>query len=91
MPGFSVQSYIITIILILYRTIYLAGASLVVQWEIICLPMQVTHESQVQFLGWEDLLEKEMATLSNILAWEIPRTLEPGGLQFMESQASDIT
>ena len=72
MPGFSVQSYIITIILILYRTIYLAGASLVVQWEIICLPMQVTHESQVQFLGWEDLLEKKLATHSSILAWRIP-------------------
>ena len=34
----------------------------------------------VQFLGWEDLLEKEMATHSNILAWEISWTEEPGGL-----------
>ena len=34
----------------------------------------------VQFLGWEDLLEKEMATHSSILAWEIPWTEEPGGL-----------
>ena len=32
-------------------------------------------------LGWEDLLEKEMATHSSILAWEVPRTEEPGGLQ----------
>ena len=32
-------------------------------------------------LGWEDPLEKEMATPSNIRAWEIPRTEEPGGLQ----------
>ena len=91
MPGFSVQSYIITIILILYRTIYLAGASLVVQWEIICLPMQVTHESQVQFLGWEDLLEKEMATLSNILAWRIPWTEEPGALSLWSRKESDTT
>ena len=35
----------------------------------------------VQFLGWGDPLEKEMATQSSILAWEIPRTEEPGGLQ----------
>ena len=34
--------------------------------------------------GWEDPLEKEMATLSSILAWEIPQTKEPGRLQFME-------
>ena len=37
-------------------------------------------------LGWEDPLEKEMATYSSILAWEIPRTEEPGGLQSMGSQ-----
>ena len=36
-------------------------------------------------LGQEDPLEKEMATHSSILAWEIPWTEEPGGLQFMES------
>ena len=35
----------------------------------------------------EDPLEKEMATRSNILAWRIPRTEEPGGLQFMGSQS----
>ena len=37
-------------------------------------------------LGWEDPLEKEMATHSSILAWETPWTEEPGGLQFMKSQ-----
>ena len=37
-------------------------------------------------LGWEDPLEKEMATHSSILAWEIPWTEEPGGLQPMGSQ-----
>ena len=36
---------------------------------------------QIQFLGQEDALEEEMATYSNILAWEIPWTEEPGGLQ----------
>ena len=35
---------------------------------------------QVQSLGWEDLLEEEMASHSSILAWKIPRTEEPGGL-----------
>ena len=38
---------------------------------------------QVQSLGWEDPLEKEMATHSSILAWEIPWTEEPGGPQSM--------
>ena len=41
---------------------------------------------QVQSLGWEDPLEKEMATHSSILAWEISRTEEPGGLQSVGSQ-----
>ena len=40
----------------------------------------------VRSLGWEDPLEKEMATYSRILAWEIPWTEKPGGLQFMGSQ-----
>ena len=39
------------------------------------------QETQVQSLGWEDPLEKEMATHSSILAWRIPGTEEPGGLQ----------
>ena len=43
-------------------------------------------ETQVPSLGWEDPLEKEMATPSSILAWRIPRTEEPGRLQSMESQ-----
>ena len=38
------------------------------------------------FLGWEDPLEKEMATHSSILAWKIPWIEEPGGLQSMGSQ-----
>ena len=44
------------------------------------------QEIQVRFLGWEDLLEKGMATNSSILAWKIPWTKEPGGLQFMGSK-----
>ena len=42
--------------------------------------MQETQETRVQSLGREDPLEKEMATLSSIFSWEIPRTQEPGGL-----------
>ena len=44
------------------------------------------QETCVQSLGQEDLLEKEMATYSRILAWKIPWTEEPGGLQSMASQ-----
>ena len=43
-------------------------------------------ETQVQSLGWEDLLEKEMATHSSILACKIAWMEEPGGLQSMVSQ-----
>ena len=48
--------------------------------------MQETQEEWIWSLGWEDPLEKEMATHSNILAWEIPWTEEPGGLQPMGSE-----
>ena len=48
--------------------------------------MQDLQETQVWFLGLEDPLEEEMATLSSILAWETPWIEEPGGLQSMESQ-----
>ena len=41
---------------------------------------------RVWSLGQEDPLEEELATHSTILAWKIPRTEEPGGLQFMASQ-----
>ena len=50
-----------------------------------CLP--TVQETQVRSLGWEDPLEKEMATHSSILAWKIPWTEEPGGLQSMGSQS----
>ena len=52
------------------------------------------QEMQVPSLGWEDPLEKEMAPYSSILAWRIPWTEEPGGLQSMglkksQTQLSD--
>ena len=49
------------------------------------------QETQVRLLGWEDPLEKEMATHSSILAWRIPWTEEPGRVQSMGSQESDST
>ena len=49
------------------------------------------QEIWVRFLGCEDPLEEEMATHSSILAWEIPWTEEPGGLQSLGSQGSDTT
>ena len=45
----------------------------------------------VRSLGWEDLLEDEMAPHSSILAWRIPGTEEPGGLQSMHGKESDMT
>ena len=49
------------------------------------------QETWVRFLGWEDPLEKEMATHSSILAWRIPWTEEPGGLRSIGLQESDMT
>ena len=48
--------------------------------------LSVIQETQVQSLGWEDPLEKGMATHYSILAWSIPWTEEPGGLQSIGSQ-----
>ena len=44
------------------------------------------RETRVPSLGWEDPLEEEMATHCSTLAWKIPQTEEPGGLQSMASQ-----
>ena len=46
--------------------------------------LSALQETQIQSLGQEDALEKEMATHSSILAWRVPQTEEPGGLQSME-------
>ena len=48
--------------------------------------LPVMQETRVQSLGQEDPLEKGIANHSSILAWRIPWTEEPGGLQFMGSQ-----
>ena len=48
----------------------------------ICRPVQEMEETQFRSLGWEDPLGEEMATHSSIIAWRIPWTEEPGGLQW---------
>ena len=55
-----------------------------VTWTIKNLP--TVQETWVRFLGWEDPLEKGTATYSSTLAWRIPWTEEPGGLQSTGSQ-----
>ena len=62
---------------------YLIWASLVAQRLKRLLAMQ---ETGVRSLGWEDLLEKEKASHSSVLAWKIPWMEEPGGLQSIGSQ-----
>ena len=59
------------------------GASLVAQ---MVKRLSAVQETRVRSLVWEDLLEKEMAAHSSILAWKIPWTVEPGRLLSMGSQ-----
>ena len=61
-------------------------ASLMAQWGKNPPAVQDTQETWVWFLGWEDPLEKGMATRSSILAWRIPWTKETGRLEFKGSQ-----
>ena len=64
----------------------LIGASLVAQ---MVKNLPVMQKTQVRSLGWEDPLEKGMATQSSMLAWRILWTDEPGGLQSMGSYRAD--
>ena len=67
---------------------YWIGASLIAQ---LVKTLPAMQETRVWFLGREDPLEKEMATHSSLLAWRIQWTEEPGGLQSMGSQESNMT
>ena len=84
-PSFSLnkqrhgRTRIITIIYLLLERIQFLLAQMVKN-------LPVMQQTRVQSPGQEDPLEKEMATHSSILAWRIPWTEEPGGLQFMGSQ-----
>ena len=72
-----------TLGLILLTAIIKDGASLVAQR---LKRLSAVRETSVRSLGWEDPLEKEMATHSSILAWRIPWMEESGGLQSTGSQ-----
>ena len=65
------------------KSVCQSRAPLVALWESICLPVQ---ETQIHSLLQREFLEKEMATHSSILTWEIPWTEEPSGLHFMGYQ-----
>ena len=67
----------------IYMHTHSVWASLVAQ---MVKHLSAMPETQVQSLGWEDPLEKEMAAHSSILAWKIPWTVEPGRLLSMGSQ-----
>ena len=69
-----------------YRN-YRKDMSVLVGQMVKCLPTM--WETQVQSLGWEDLLEKEMATHSSVLAWKIPWMEESGRLQSVGCEESD--
>ena len=68
--------------------LWLCRASLLAQ-SVKYLPAM--QETWVRFMGREDPLEKEMATHASVLAWSIPWTEEPGGLQSIGSQESATT
>ena len=53
--------------------------------------LRAMQETWIQPLGWEDPLEKGMATHSNVLVWRIPWTEEPGRLQFVGCKELDTT
>ena len=69
------------------QIICMKGDSLVAQ---MVRNLTATQETQIQSLGWEDPLEKGMATHSSILAWRIPWTEEPGGLQSIGLQRATL-
>ena len=81
-----VREHILWWIFFFFQYLSWSEASQMTQWKRICLPIQEMQETQFQSLGWEDPLEKNIATHSSILAWEIPWTEEPGGLQSLGLQ-----
>ena len=68
----------------IYIYVYIYYWAFLVAQSVKNLP--AVQETRVWFLGWEDPLEKEMATYSSILAWQVSWTEEPGGLQYVGSQ-----
>ena len=77
------EIHLINLLCMFDKQLGFPGASLMAQ---LVKSVPATRETQVQFLSQEDPLETEMATHSSFLAWTIPWTEEPGGLQYMGSQ-----
>ena len=75
--------FIFCVLFFFFKLLFCIGYSLVAQ---MVKNSPAMRESWVKSLGWEDPLEKGMATHSSILVWRIPWTEEPGGLQPMELQ-----
>ena len=73
-------------IVFLSRSLYIKPVFLSSSGDSVVKNLPPMHEIWVQSLGQEDPLQKEMATHSSILAWEIPSTEEPGRLQSIGSQ-----
>ena len=71
--------------------IFKAQSGLPIEWAQMLKSPPPIQETWVWSLGWEDPLEEGMATHSSILAWRIPRTEKPGGLQSMGCTESDRT
>ena len=90
---FVLSSFSLSLSLSLFLYIYIYIESSLVAQTVKRLPTM--QETRVRSLGWEDPLEKEMATHSSILAWKIPWTEEPGRLQSTglqsRTQLSDFT
>ena len=82
-PEYSLEELMLKLKLQSFGHLIQRTDSLVAQM-VKCLPAM--QETRVQFLGWEDPLEKEMATHSSTLAWKIPWMEKPGGLQSMGLQ-----
>ena len=87
-PCLACSEYSIHLLTVITRLLKLIRASLIAQ-SVKNLPAM--QETWVRFLGRKDPLEKEMAIHSSILAWKIPWTEEPGELQSMGPQESDMT
>ena len=76
--NFKLNTYVL-----IHKYVYIIGLPCWLRWS---KNPPAIQETRVRSLGQEDSLEKAMATHSSILAWRIPRTGKPGGLQSMGSQ-----
>ena len=74
-----------------YLLMHLLAFTGLLQWLRLVKSLPAMQKTKVQSLGQEDPLEKEMATHYSILAWKIPWMEEPGGLQSVRSQRTQLS